>query len=241
MKALLVEDDSSVAEALTEALGRYGWDVHHVATGREALAGTGPGNIRAAGDGTGPDIVLLDLNLPDMDGIEVCRSLRSSSRVPIIAVTARSGELDKVLCLRVGADDYVVKPYRMQELLARMTAVLRRTGTQHTTPSEPVITEGALTIDRARRIVTLDGDVVELTRKEFDLLALLAASPTRVFPRERLLDAVWDQQWPGNSRSLDAHVAAIRRKLGSREWIRTSRGVGFSFEPPIPGPNRPHR
>ncbi|MBW1598468.1 response regulator transcription factor [Streptomyces sp. JJ38] len=239
MKALLVEDDGGVAEALAEALGQYGWDVHHVATGHEALARTSPGNTR--GDGTGPDIVLLDLNLPDMDGIEVCRSLRSSSRVPIIAVTARSGELDKVLCLRVGADDYVVKPYRIQELLARMTAVLRRAGTQHTAPPEPVITEGALTIDRARRIVTLDGDVVELTRKEFDLLALLAASPTRVFPRERLLDAVWDQQWPGNSRSLDAHVAAIRRKLGSRGWIRTSRGVGFSFEPPTSEPSRPHR
>ncbi|NKI43170.1 response regulator transcription factor [Streptomyces physcomitrii] len=258
MRVLLVEDDAEVADALTEGLQQYGWIVDHVATGGEALS-----RVETAGYG---DIVLLDLNLPDMDGLEVCRGLRAACAVPIIAVTARSDEMDKVLGLRLGADDYIVKPYRLQELLARMAAVMRRTATRpaaapvaaapyaaapyaaapyaaaphaaaapgSAVPAEPgehVLSHGRLTIDPARRAVLLDGSPVTLTRKEYELLVLLAGAPGRVFLREQLLDTVWDQQWAGSSRTLDTHVATLRRKLGSTQWIRTTRGVGFSFQP----------
>ncbi|MFH8368360.1 response regulator transcription factor [Streptomyces sp. NPDC018031] len=206
MKALLVEDDDEVAGALIEGLRQYGWTVDHVSTGAAALQ-----------RGSWGDIVLL------------------GCRVPIIAVTARSDEMDKVLGLRLGADDYIVKPYRLQELLARMAAVLRRTRPEPAAEPTPVLVSGRLTIDREQRTALLDGRPVPLTRKEFELLLLLAGSPNRVFPREQLLDAVWDQQWVGNSRTLDTHVAALRRKLGSTRWIRTTRGVGFSFEPQSPG------
>ncbi|MCZ7414361.1 MULTISPECIES: response regulator transcription factor [unclassified Streptomyces] len=239
MKALLVEDDPDVAEALAEGLRLHGWEVARVATGAAALA-TRPGC----------DIVLLDLNLPDMDGLEVCRQVRARLRVPIIAVTARSDELDKVLCLRLGADDYVVKPYRLQELLARMTAVLRRLrdaappapeppggaepppepGTAAQPGEEHRLVRGALTIDLWRREVRLTDRTVPLTRKEFDLLTLLARAPGRVFSRAHILEHVWGDQWPGTSRTLDAHVSALRRKLGAGGWLRTLRGVGFSFE-----------
>ncbi|TVL91495.1 response regulator transcription factor [Streptomyces sp. SAJ15] len=222
MRVLLVEDDVEVADALTEGLQQYGWTVDHVSTGAAALRRHECG-----------DIVLLDLNLPDMDGLEVCRGLRAMCAVPIIAVTARSDEMDKVLGLRLGADDYIVKPYRLQELLARMAAVMRRTGTRPAPaePVNPVLTRGRLTIDPAQRTVSLDGRPVILTRKEFELLVLLAGTPGRVFLREQLLDAVWNQQWAGSSRTLDTHVAALRRKLGSTKWIKTTRGVGFSFQP----------
>ncbi|GLV72694.1 response regulator transcription factor [Streptomyces hygroscopicus] len=223
LKVLLVEDDVEVADALTEGLQQYGWTVDHVTTGAAALG------RRECGD-----IVLLDLNLPDMDGLEVCRGLRTACAVPIIAVTARSDEMDKVLGLRLGADDYIVKPYRLQELLARMAAVMRRTAGTQPPPAEaadPVLVRGRLTIDPDRRTVLLDGRPVPLTRKEYELLVLLAGAPGRVFLREQLLDAVWDQRWTGSSRTLDTHVAALRRKLGSTKWISTTRGVGFSFHP----------
>lgn len=232
MKALLVEDDSEVAEALTEGLRRHGWDVAHVATGTSALSS--PDTC---------DIVLLDLNLPDMDGLEVCQQIRARVPVPIIAVTARSDEFNKVLCLRLGADDYIVKPYRLQELLARMTAVLRRLRppqppvdreAEPQKDPEPqddrVITRAGMSIDLWRREVVVAGRVVPLTRKEFELLTLLARSPGRVFSRDHLLENVWGQQWMSTSRTLDAHVSALRRKLGNSRWIRTVRGVGFSFE-----------
>ncbi|MDQ1007710.1 DNA-binding response OmpR family regulator [Streptomyces sp. V4I23] len=237
MKALLVEDDPEVAEALTDGLRQHGWDVAHVATGTAAL--TAP---------VACDIVLLDLNLPDMDGLEVCQQLRVRVPVPIIAVTARSDEFNKVLCLRLGADDYVVKPYRLQELLARMTAVLRRpqppVGREVEPPKEPesqddrVITRAAMSIDLWRREVDVAGRAVPLTRKEFELLTLLARSPGRVFSRQYLLENVWGQQWMSTSRTLDSHISALRRKLGNSQWIRTVRGVGFSFET-LTGPQDP--
>lgn len=221
MKVLLVEDDAEVASALTEGLEDHGWTVDHVSTGRAALRVQDPG-----------EVILLDLNLPDMDGLEVCRGLRDVRRAPIIAVTARSDEMDKVLCLRLGADDYVVKPYRLQELLARMVAVVRRAHGTQEERADAVVTQGAFSIDRDRREVRVMGRHVHLTRKEFDLLMLLSSAPGRVFSREFLLAEVWRQEWMGSSRTLDTHVASLRRKLGSTEWIRTSRGVGFSFHPP---------
>ncbi|OUD00929.1 hypothetical protein CA983_22955 [Streptomyces swartbergensis] len=221
MKVLLVEDDAEVASALTEGLEDHGWTVDHVSTGRAALRVQDPG-----------EVILLDLNLPDMDGLEVCRGLRDVRRAPIIAVTARSDEMDKVLCLRLGADDYVVKPYRLQELLARMVAVVRRAHGTQEERADTVVTQGAFSIDRDRREVRVMGRHVHLTRKEFDLLVLLSSAPGRVFSREFLLAEVWRQEWMGSGRTLDTHVASLRRKLGSTEWIRTSRGVGFSFHPP---------
>ncbi|MGW0881250.1 response regulator transcription factor [Streptomyces sp. NPDC002671] len=219
---MLVEDDPDVASALMESLEQYGWDVEHSSTGGSALYSQPTW-----------DIVLLDLNLPDMDGLEVCQRLRSSHEVPIIAVTARSDQMDKVLCLRLGADDYIVKPYQIQELLARMTAVIRRSVPQQTPPAAPAesISEGQIVIDRRTRRVSVAGRDLALTRKEFDLLVVLARAPGRVFTRDQLFAAVWSETWGGASRTLDTHVASLRRKLGSSNWIRTIRGVGFSFEP----------
>ncbi|MEU6068002.1 response regulator transcription factor [Streptomyces sp. NPDC047082] len=228
MKALLVEDDLEVFEALSEGLRQHGWVVEHVSSGEAALQA----DLTC-------DIVLLDLNLPDMDGLEVCQNLRVRTGVPIIAVTARSDELDMVLCLRLGADDYIVKPYRLQELLARMAAVRRRVGSRPAAqePPEPkkpdphVIAHGRLVIDELERQVRLDGQPIRLTLKEFELLLLLARSPRRVFTRSHLQEAVWSDRWIGTSRTLDSHVSALRRKLREPGWIKTVRGVGFSFEP----------
>ncbi|MEU5689776.1 response regulator transcription factor [Streptomyces venezuelae] len=229
MKALLVEDDPNVAEALIESLEQRGWDVEHASDGRSAVEAV-----------PNWDIILLDLNLPDVDGLEVCQRLRANHSVPLIAVTARSDQMDKVLCLRLGADDYIVKPYHLQELLARMTAVIRRSESHQLPQNEPQsnavkarthISHGPLTIDQWSRSVTVHGRELPLTRKEFELLSLLSGSPSRVFTREQLSEAVWSTSWVGASRTLDTHVAAVRRKLGDPGWIRTHRGVGFSFEP----------
>lgn len=229
MKALLVEDDLDVAEALTEGLVEHGWNVHHLAHGLEAMR-----------DADTVDIVLLDLNLPDVDGLELCRRLHDRTQVPIIAVTGRADPFDRVLCLRLGADDYVVKPYRLHELLARMTAVLRR-ATHRNPPQDAagerakqgeeacVLRHGPLRVDQRQHEVTVDGGVVSLTRKEFELLVLLISSPGRVFTRQYIGEAVWADQWVEGSRTLDSHIAALRRKLGHRDWFETVRGVGFRF------------
>ncbi|MFH9008969.1 response regulator transcription factor [Streptomyces afghaniensis] len=227
-----MEDDLDVAEALTEGLEDHGWSVQHLALGLEAL-----GNAHTA------DIILLDLNLPDVDGLELCRRLHERTHVPIIAVTGRSDTFDRVLCLRLGADDYIVKPYRLHELLARMTAVLRRTtqwvtragaggaDADEQTPATPaeVLRHGPLRVDLRQRVVTVGDTAVVLTRKEFELLVLLASSPGRVFTRQYIGETVWADQWVGRSRTLDSHIAALRRKVGHRDWIETVRGVGFRF------------
>lgn len=232
MKALLVEDDLDVAEALTEGLEDHGWSVQHLTLGLEAL-----------GNADTVDIILLDLNLPDVDGLELCRRLHERTHVPIIAVTGRSDTFDQVLCLRLGADDYIVKPYRLHELLARMTAVLRRTtqwftparaastDTDEEAPTTPteVLRHGPLRVDLQQRVVTVGDTVVLLTRKEFELLVLLASSPGRVFTRQYIGETVWADQWMGRSRTLDSHIAALRKKIGHRDWIETVRGVGFRF------------
>jgi two-component system, OmpR family, response regulator RegX3 len=213
VKLLVVEDEDAIAEPLVEGLEREGFAVERAATGQAALAAPPA------------DLVLLDLRLPDIDGLEVCRRLRERSRVPIIVVTARGEEVDRVVGLELGADDYVVKPYGLRELVARIRAVRRR--------AEPVQAEqrpllvGGLTVDTRARRASLDGRALALTPKEFDLLALLAADPGAAVTRERIFEEVWGTRWYGSPKTIDVHVAALRRKLGDPGWIETVRGVGF--------------
>jgi DNA-binding response OmpR family regulator len=214
MRLLLVEDDDAIAEPLTAGLERHGFQVSRARTGAEALAAAPR------------DVVLLDLGLPDMDGIDICRRLRASSTVPIIVVTARSEEVDRVLGLELGADDYVVKPFGFRELVARIRAVARR-ARPTTSPAEGPQRVGRLELDRRQRLVRLDEAEVTLTAKEFDLLALLAEDPGAVFAREQILEQVWDPNWFGPTKTLDVHVASLRKKLGNPGWIETVRGIGF--------------
>jgi DNA-binding response OmpR family regulator len=174
------------------------------------------------------DVVLLDLGLPDIDGVDVCRQLRAISDVPIIVVSARDDELDRVVGLEVGADDYVVKPFGMRELIARIRAVTRRSArTPGAQDEQQLLRVGKLTVDLRTRRVTVGGHELELTPKEFDLLAVLAAEPDTVLRREHLLEQVWDLNWYGSTKTLDVHVASLRKKLGDHRWIETIRGVGF--------------
>ena len=213
MRILLVEDEDAIAEPLADGLRREGFSVECAATGGEALA---------AGE---TDLVLLDLRLPDIDGLDVCRRLRERSDVPIIVVTARGEEADRVVGLELGADDYVVKPFGLRELIARIRAVTRRTS-ERGHAHEP-LRVGGLEIDERARRATLDGRELELTPKEFDLLAALARDPGAAVSRRRLLEEVWETTWYGSAKTIDVHVAALRRKLGDPGWIETVRGVGF--------------
>ena len=177
------------------------------------------------------DVVLLDLRLPDVDGYTVCRELRSRSDVPIIILSARGEEVDRIVGLELGADDYLVKPFGFRELLARIRAVTRRAGprTEWIAPSTQT---GGLEIDSRTRRAQVDGRELALTPKEFDLLALLASDAGAVITRQRILESVWDTSWFGPTRSIDVHVAALRKKLGSAAWIETVRGIGFRLAPP---------
>jgi DNA-binding response OmpR family regulator len=207
---LVVEDDPGIATQLVRGLSRGGYDVEHVTTGRDALS---------RGD---PDVVLLDLGLPDTDGVEVCRQLRERSGVAIIVVTARGEEPERVLALDAGADDYLVKPFGLAELLARIRAVLRRVR-----PGGEVLRHGPLTVDLRTRKVNVSGREVALTPKEFDILECLAADPGRVVSRQEILESAWDAHWYGPTKVLDVHVAALRRKLDVTGLIETVYGRGF--------------
>ncbi|MCI0385806.1 response regulator transcription factor [Streptomyces sp. CNQ085] len=218
-RVLVVENDAQAAESLAEGLRRNSYLADCVATGARALQA-----YRYA------DLVLLDLDLPDLDGLEVCRSIRAVCDTPVITVTARGTELDRVLGLQAGSDDYVVKPYGFRELLARIEAVMRRAGPQRSTPR--IITHGPLRIDAVTREVQLDGHLVELTRKEFDLLHLLASQPEAVVSRRQLMIQIWDDAWSHRGRTIDTHVSSLRSKLGSSSWIVTVRGVGFRIGHP---------
>ena len=218
MRILVVEDDDSIAVPLVTGLEREGFDVTRVATAAAAL------------DASRPEFVLLDLGLPDADGTDVCRALRASSEAPIIVITARSDEIDRVVLLELGADDYVVKPFGFRELLARIRAVSRRAAPRNDQPEVPKV--GELEIDRRTRRARLAACELALTPKEFDLLALLASDPGAVFSRQEILETVWDAHWYGPTKTLDVHVATLRKKLGDPRWIETVRGVGFRLDVP---------
>ncbi|MFZ1881454.1 MAG: response regulator transcription factor [Gaiellaceae bacterium] len=213
MRLLLVEDDDSIAEPLAEGLRREGFEVNRADTGAAALAAAEP------------DLVLLDLRLPDLDGFVVCRELRARSAVPIIVVSARGEEVDRVVALELGADDYLVKPFGLRELIARIRAVMRRSANGREAAGE--IVAGAIRIDERAHRVTVNGHEVQLTGKEFDLLTVLARDAGAVVGRERILREVWNTTWYGSSKTVDVHVAALRRKLGDARLIETVRGIGL--------------
>ncbi len=218
VQLLVVEDDMTIAEPLCAGLGREGFDVRHVASGRDACDIVLTDVV---------DLVLLDLGLPDLDGRAVCREIRSMSNVPIIVVTARGDEIDRVTLLELGADDYVVKPFGFRELVARIGAVLRRTGAAGVVQEEAVEI-GPLRIDHRTHQLTLDGVPVAVTPKEFDLVAFLASDPGAVRTRDEIIRNVWDENWWGSTKTLDVHIASLRKKLGSN-MIQTVRGVGFGL------------
>ena len=209
---LVVEDEDAIAEPLVEGLRREGYEVARVGTGREAL------------DAGETDVVLLDLRLPDIDGFTVCRELRARSDVPIIVVSARGEEVDRVVGLELGADDYIVKPYGLRELVARIRAVTRR---REGATRRVVLRAGPLEVDERARRVSYDGRELQLTAKEFDLLALLASDPGSVVSRETILRRVWDTTWYGGQKTIDVHVASLRKKVGDPDAIETVRGIGY--------------
>jgi two-component system, OmpR family, response regulator RegX3 len=218
MKVLVVEDESAIAEPLIAGLEREGFEVEWAATGEQALAAAEP------------DVVLLDLRLPDIDGYTVCRRLRERSDVPIIMVSARGEEVDRVIGLELGADDYVVKPFGLRELVARIRAVNRRASSQPAPDGRLQV--GELLVDTRARRVVLGEREVQLTAKEFDLLAALAAEPGVAVTRRLLFERVWESRWFGSTKTIDVHVASLRRKLGDPGWIETVRGVGFRLQAP---------
>ncbi|MBL1097789.1 response regulator transcription factor [Streptomyces coffeae] len=226
MRVLLVEDDEPVAQSLRRGLSRYGFEVAWVTTGAAALEHCEP-----------YDVVLLDLGLPDTDGLDVCRALREQGTVPIIVISARSDETDRVVGLELGADDYVSKPFGVREVIARIRAVMRRA------QARPIGAEAEkgpdrygprLTIDRKAARVYLGGEEVVLAPKEYDLLAFLAEEPGALISREQIMEAVWDANWFGPTKTLDVHVSALRRKLKDAIIIDAVRGVGFRLEV-VPG------
>jgi two-component system response regulator RegX3 len=224
---LLVEDEPSIAEPLAEAIGREGFETK--------VAGTVAESLELAAQ-LEPDLVLLDVMLPDGSGFDVCRELRQRSQVPIIMLTARGEEADRVVGLELGADDYVVKPFSAREVVSRIRAVLRRTESSPGRQEAGPIEIGELRLDPAKREVTKDGQVLELSRKEFELLQLLMQNAGSVVTREQAFEDVWDTNWFGSTKTLDVHVSGLRRKLGDDSseprFLHTVRGVGFRFTSP---------
>ncbi|HEX4867412.1 MAG TPA: response regulator transcription factor [Acidimicrobiales bacterium] len=227
---LVVEDEDSFVEALTVGLKREGFRVQVARDGAEALD---------VFDAVQPDLVLLDVMLPRISGVDVCRELRKRSSVPIIMVTAKGGEIDTVVGLEVGADDYVTKPYRLRELVARMRAVLRRRstdGADASTQSGEAITVGDVSLDPDRHEVVIRGEPVQLPLKEFELLELLLANAGRVLPRDTLIDRVWGSDYVGDTKTLDVHVKRLRAKVEADPAhptrIVTIRGLGYKYETP---------
>ncbi|MDQ1521742.1 MAG: hypothetical protein QOI55_2815 [Actinomycetota bacterium] len=218
-RVLVVEDDDGIAEPLVRALQREGYDTVRVATGGAATDVVRDGHV---------DLVVLDLGLPDVDGVSVCRALRSADEsLPILVLTARSEELDVIIGLDAGADDYVTKPFRLGELLARVRARVR-------TRTNAMLHVQNVEIDVAARRAWHAGEELELTAKEFDLLSLLARNAGVVVTREEIMNTVWDEHWTGSTRTLDVHISWLRRKLGddaaASRYVSTVRGTGFRFE-----------
>ncbi|MFC4146446.1 response regulator transcription factor [Micromonospora mangrovi] len=225
-RVLVVEDEESFSDALSYMLRKEGFEVSVAATGPDALTEF---------DRTGADIVLLDLMLPEMSGTEVCRQLRQRSHVPIIMVTARDSEIDKVVGLEIGADDYVTKPYSPRELVARIRAVLRRQTAEAAESGAPTLAAGPVRMDIERHVVTVEGAAVQLPLKEFELLELLLRNAGRVLTRGQLIDRVWGADYVGDTKTLDVHVKRLRSKVepepSTPRFIVTVRGLGYKFEP----------
>jgi two-component system response regulator RegX3 len=225
-RVLVVEDEESFSDALSYMLRREGYDAVVAATGPAALAEF---------DRAGADIVLLDLMLPGLPGTEVCRALRSRSNVPIIMLTAKDAEIDKVVGLELGADDYVTKPYSARELVARIRAVLRRRGdAAEAAPADGVLEAGPVRMDVERHVVAVDGEQVPLPLKEFDLLEYLMRNAGRVLTRGQLIDRVWGSDYVGDTKTLDVHVKRLRAKLepdpANPKYLLTVRGLGYKLE-----------
>jgi two-component system response regulator RegX3 len=224
---MVVEDEESYIEALRSGLSREGFSVRVARDGAEALA---------LFDAVRPDVILLDLMLPKVSGLEVCRRIRAQSNVPIIMVTARDAEIDTVVGLEVGADDYVTKPYRIRELVARMRAVLRRASGLDAPESEGVVEVGEVLLDPDRHEVTLRGQPVRLPLREFEVLELLMVNAGRVVTRETLIDRAWGGDYVGDTKTLDVHIKRLRSKLeddpAEPARITTIRGLGYRFEVP---------
>ena len=223
-RLLVVEDEQSIAEPLAYMLGREGFEV--------TVASTGPGALEEFAR-SGADLVLLDLMLPGLSGTEVCRALRATSSVPIIMLTARDSEVDKVVGLELGADDYVTKPFSHRELVARVRAVLRRRA-EPETPAPAALEAGPVRMDVDRHLVTVAGEPVQLPLKEFELLELLLRNAGRVLTRQQLIERVWGSDYVGDTKTLDVHVKRLRAKIerepGSPQHLLTVRGVGYKLE-----------
>jgi DNA-binding response OmpR family regulator len=225
-RILVVEDEQSFSDALSFMLRKEGFDVSVAADGQVAVE---------MFEQQGADIVLLDIMLPGMSGTEVCRQIRTTSQVPIIMVTAKDSEIDKVVGLEIGADDYVTKPFSMRELMARVRALLRRSQMSETTvPEPPALTAGDIEVDVAHHHAFLAGKELMLTSKEFDLLAFLIRNKGLVFSREQLLEKVWDYDFAGETRTVDVHIRWLRQKIesdaGKPRHLVTIRGVGYKLE-----------
>ncbi|CAM3958352.1 response regulator transcription factor [Nocardiopsis rhodophaea] len=224
-RVLVVEDEESYSDALSYMLRKEGFEVAVAATGTVALD---------TFDRTGADLVLLDLMLPGLPGTEVCRTLRQKSNVPVIMLTAKDSEIDKVVGLELGADDYVTKPFSSRELVARIRAVLRRRGEDETT-LPTALEVGPVRMDVERHVVTVRGDNIQLPLKEFELLEVLLRNAGRVLTRMQLIDRVWGADYVGDTKTLDVHVKRLRAKIendpGNPKFIVTVRGLGYKFEP----------
>ncbi len=218
---VVVDDEPHIAELVELYCSRDGFDVVCVRTGHEAI------DVVARDH---PRLVVLDVGLPDIDGLEVCRRLRASSSVPIVFLTARDSEVDRVLGLELGADDYVAKPFSPAELMARIRAVLRRTDGSDGAAGVDVLAIGTLDIDTARREIRVGSEVVECTTKEFDLLQFLARRIGRAMSRQQILDGVWGVGWYGDERTVDVHIGQLRKKIGDAVAITTVRGIGYRLD-----------
>jgi len=214
---LIVEDEQTIADLVRAYLARDGFSVTWVRSGEQALDELARHPVR---------LVVLDLGLPGIDGFEVCRRLRSRTSIPILILTAREDEVDRVAGLEAGADDYVTKPFSPRELVARVKAILRRSG-QAGLPGGPILAVGDVELDHAARTVSVGGESVELTAREFDLLAALLAHPNVVLSRDRLLELAWGGGFPGGTRTVDVHIAQLRSKLERPGLVETVRGIGY--------------
>ena len=215
---VVADDEANIAELVALYLTREGYRVARAANGQEALD---------AVERARPRLVVLDVGLPDIDGLEVCRRLRRTSMIPVIFLTARDGEVDRILGLELGADDYITKPFSPAELVARVKAVLRRVDGG---PAAEVVQAGRVTIDLGRREVRVDEAVVEFTTKEFELLRFLAERPGLALSRQQILDGVWGYDWYGDARTVDVHIAQVRKKVGDAVPITTVRGLGYRLD-----------